>query len=133
MTHLGSRHVEIAVGRALGTVVVTVHGFLDEGRLARLEGILIDLIEGQGNLTVAVDLRDADARDADGVAIFAVSAELTRRRGGSLVVNMPPEPLAAGLRQAGLGDLVRVTPHGRPDRRPRRNAPRDDLNRRRPR
>src|SRR4051794_4742841 len=51
----------LVIGRALGTVVVTVGGDLDATAIDRLERVLTDLIDGQGNLAVAIDLSRAVA------------------------------------------------------------------------
>ena len=70
------------------------------------EAILADLIDGQGNLSLVVDLRDATAADAERVSVFAEAAERLRRRGGAMTLSRPPVRLHEGLRQRGLGHLV---------------------------
>ncbi len=87
----------LVIGRALGTVVVTVRGELDAAAIARLERVLTDLIEGQGNLTVAVDLsRVLAARRA--VEAF-VSTQRDRFPGANLTVRRP-EPAERSQTQA---------------------------------
>ena len=46
-------------------MVVTVHGELDRQRAAHLDLVLADLIDGQGNLSIIIDLRDVTATAAD--------------------------------------------------------------------
>ena len=41
--------LSLVIGRALGTVVVTVRGALDAAAMVQLECVLADLIQGQGN------------------------------------------------------------------------------------
>ena len=57
----GSSARSIVIGRFRGTVVVTVHGDLGPTRAAHLGLMLTDLIDGQGNLSLVVDLHDATA------------------------------------------------------------------------
>ena len=56
---------------------------------ARLGVILGDLIDGQGNLTVGVDLRPATVVAPAGLGVLTVAARLARRRGGDLLVKGP--------------------------------------------
>lgn len=74
----------LAIGRALGTVVVTLHGDIVPAVVPTLRAVLADLIDGQGNLSVALDLRDVQRVDPVAMAVFAGAADSCRRRGGSL-------------------------------------------------
>lgn len=96
----------IVIGRYRRTVVVTVHGDLDDPRAAHLGEVLADLIDGQGNLSLLVDLHDATAIDPDGVSVFADAAERVNRRGGAITLNNPPALLLEALRERDLGHLV---------------------------
>src|SRR5687768_9691404 len=60
----------LAISRALGTVVVTVHGRLDGTASRQLDGVLTDLIDGQGNLDVVADLWDVKTIEGDSLAVF---------------------------------------------------------------
>ncbi|MGI8776293.1 MAG: STAS domain-containing protein [Acidimicrobiales bacterium] len=68
---MSSTPFSMAIGRALGTVVVTAHGDLDDAGAANLERVLDDLIDGQGNLHVVVDLHDVGAVGPSGLSMFA--------------------------------------------------------------
>ncbi len=83
-------HFGIAISRALGTVVVTVHGEIDVPGARHLGSVLADIIDGQGNLDVVVDLHDATAADASGLSMFAVAAEQATERGAALGLSDPP-------------------------------------------
>ena len=96
----------IVIGRYQETVVVTVHGELDHPRAAHLGHVLADLIDGQGNLSLLVDLHDATAADARQMSVFADADERARRHGGSITLSKPPAALHEALRQQGLGHLV---------------------------
>ncbi len=96
----------IVIRRFLGTVVVTVHGELDIARAGQLGRILADLIDGQGNLSVTVDLHEATASDADSLSVFVEAAERARRRGGKVTLNDPPAPLQEALQLRGVDQFV---------------------------
>lgn len=98
----------IVVGRALGTVIVTVHGRIDLIPAAALTAVLDDLIDGQGNLAIVVDLRDVPWIDGAGVHVLASAAERIEVRGGELRLGGPSGVLADALSFAGLGRLVSV-------------------------
>lgn len=101
-----SARSSIAISRALGTVVVTVRGELDEAGARHLSGLLIDLIDFQGNLSVVVDLHDATASDGASAQVFADAAERATRRGGSVALATPPVLVDQSLRRQGLGGLI---------------------------
>ncbi len=96
----------IVVSRNRGTVVVTVSGELDLPRAGDLGAMLADLIDGQGNLSVVVDLHDATASDADCLSVFTDAAERARRRGGMIKVSEPPASLYSALQLRGLDNFV---------------------------
>ena len=100
------QHFSIVIGRQLGTVVVTVHGDLDMTRAGHLGNILADLIDGQGNLSVVVDLHDATTSDPDSLLVFTDAAERARRRGGTVLLNEPPPTLGEALELRGLDRFV---------------------------
>jgi anti-anti-sigma factor len=89
----------ISISRALGHVVVTVHGEPDAQLLHRA---LQDLAEDQGNLRLVLDLKDADPLDRDSVAVIARSSRRVRHRGGELVLSTPPLASQDTLRGHGL-------------------------------
>lgn len=108
-----SAHFGIAISRSMGTVVVTVHGELDVTAARHLGGLLADIIDGEGNLGVLVDLQDASGAAADGGAsMFAATAELASKRGASLRLYNPPDVLYEALVLTGLGRLAHTTPDG---------------------
>lgn len=86
----------IVVRRAPIGVVVTVQGHVDGAGAEILERVLSDLIEGQGNLSVVVDLAGADIGDRNARAALRVPADQARRRGAAFSVLRPD----AGVRVA---------------------------------
>jgi hypothetical protein len=85
------------IGRAFGTVVVTVRGDLDAAALGRLDGVLTDLIAGQGNLAVSVDLTRATG-EPEALHAF-VSVQRERFCGTNLTIS-EPHPAGRGQAQA---------------------------------
>jgi len=94
------------VGRFQGTVVVTLHGDVDEDASAALARVLVDLVDGQGNLDVALDLDDVDAIDASGLQALSAAASTIFGRGGELRVACPSGAVWDALLLAGLAYLI---------------------------
>lgn len=92
----------IGVSRYQGTVVVTIHGDLDGLRAGDLGYMLADLIDGQGNRSIIVDLHDATALDPRWLSVFTDAMARARRRGATLTLQNPPAALHAALRRQGL-------------------------------
>lgn len=99
----------VAIGRALGLVVVTVHGTLDTSTCARFEHVLEDLIDAQGNLAVAVDLRDLTWVDPGGLAVLRGAAVSAAMRGGELILADPCDAVHRALDATGLAPAVSFT------------------------
>lgn len=105
----------LAIGRFMGTVVVTLHGDLHRSASVRLAGVLRDLIDGQGNLAVVVDLADVGGIDRSGLDVLASAAGRMDKRGGALRVGGPTGAVFDALTLAGLAGLIRSpleTAHG---------------------
>jgi len=106
----GSRpDLSLVVGRGIGTVVVTGGGKLNLAGCELLENVLLDLIEGQGNLTVAVDLGQAIV-EPEALMVFITAARTARRRGTRFILQEPPADAHEALLSEGHGDLVEVLP-----------------------
>ncbi len=101
-------HFSIVIGRRAGTVVVTVHGEVDMLRAGHLGHILADLIDGQGNLSLVVDLHDATASDPDSLSVFVEAVERARQRGGTVTLAEPAGRLREALQLRGLDNFVGV-------------------------
>jgi anti-anti-sigma regulatory factor len=102
-------NLSLVVGRDLGTVVVTVGGQLSPSGCELLQSVLTDLIEGQGNLTVAVDVGNAIV-EPDALLVFIDAARRARRHGARFVVKEPPTGTREALQSSGFDDLVEVLP-----------------------
>lgn len=75
---------EIVIGRVEGVVQVTCRGEPNERDRQQLRQVLADLVDGQGNLAVAVAFPDIDVADLALVAIIVEAAERSLARGGNL-------------------------------------------------
>lgn len=94
------------VGRALGTVVVTLRGELDGSGSVYLAALLDDLIDGQGNLDVGIDLRSVGSIDCASVEALAVAAHQLARHGGQMSLARPAPSVREVLVATGLAGLI---------------------------
>jgi anti-anti-sigma factor len=96
----------IGIGRSLGTVVVTLEGPVDTPAAARLAATLSDLIEGQGNLAIAVELSAVTRVGASGLRVLSDAAFDLERRGGRLSLCEARQGVLDALHLAGLGRFI---------------------------
>lgn len=92
-----------SINRVFGSVVVGVTGAVDDDRALRLRYVLTDLVDGQGNLRLVIDLRDTTALAPEAVEALSELGDHLLRRGGDLVLSAP----SPGV----LEDLGRVATH----------------------
>lgn len=92
----------IAVSRYQGMVVVAIHGDLDGLRAGDLGYMLADLIDGQGNRSIIVDLNDATADDPQWLSVFDDAMARAGRRGATVVLKGASPALKADLERHGL-------------------------------
>jgi len=98
----------VVIGRFRGTVVVTLHGDLDRGLATGLASTLHDLIEGQGNLAIVVDLRDVPLIDCSGVDVLVAAADRIETRGGEMRLGGPTGAAFDSLALSGLARLIDI-------------------------
>lgn len=79
--------LRLGIRRISTVVLVSVHGDVDAPGSALFRRILEDLIDGQGNLSIVVDVHDARVCDSSGVSTLAWAVERAARRGGTLAVS----------------------------------------------
>ncbi len=96
--------LRIEIGRIGSRVKVAVSGTLDACHGEHLGRVLSDLIDGQGNLRVEVDLAGLDEFDSSGLGILVAAREEMRRHRGELAAAAIP-PCAAAV----LGSLMDPT------------------------
>jgi anti-anti-sigma regulatory factor len=90
------------VTRALGRVVLTLRGPLDQRSAGHLETILHDLVENQGNLYLVVDLLQVDGIAPEAIRALRWASRSMETRTGTLVLSAPVMVVADALRDAGL-------------------------------
>lgn len=98
----------IGIGRSDGTVVVTLAGCLDASGSVWLDHLLGDLVDGQGNQFVAIDLRRVERADSSVLALFVVFSDRVAGHGGHLVLREPPATVLEGLDGAASDDSLEV-------------------------
>jgi anti-anti-sigma regulatory factor len=96
----------VAISRALGTVVVTVHGSLSSETSGQLRHILWDLIDQQGNRNVVVDLRDTTVGPRAGLEVFEAAADVIERLGGTFTLSGPPDEIVGALAAGGSAKVI---------------------------
>ena len=99
--------------RVLGVVVIHVQGPLDAGAAPRLRERLVDIIDGQGNRQVVLDLRGMTAVDVAVLLVLVQTLTRMEEYGGELVLSGPTRCVARQLRAAGLHEVFLITPDWR--------------------
>lgn len=116
---VGHPDFRLAISRAFGTVIVTVHGMLDRTTSRELDGVLTDLIEGQGNLDVVADLWDMEAIEGESLAVLDAAVACAHSQGGHLTLTRPTPAVRELLETMGLtalepdGRIRRALDHSR--------------------
>ncbi|MEO7836405.1 MAG: hypothetical protein ABIS21_02045 [Acidimicrobiales bacterium] len=105
----GGTALSLAVSRTRGTVVVTVGGALGVAGCEILDAVLADLIDGQGNLAVSIDLRTTTV-EPEVLAVVRSAAHRARRRGGKLSLQQPLTDTARWLPSDDLADFSQTLP-----------------------
>ena len=100
----------LVFSRALGKVVVHVHGALDAYSAPAMKARLADIIDNQGNRRVVLDLRMMTGVDAAGLLVLADALQRMDDYGGELVLSGPRGSVEEQLRALGVGERFAITP-----------------------
>jgi anti-anti-sigma factor len=100
----------LVFSRALGKVIVHIHGALDATTAPELKDRLVDVIDGQGNRQLVLDLRRTTRIDSKGFSVLVDALHRQRKRGGDLVVSGPTSDVAEAFVAAGLEKVFVITP-----------------------
>jgi anti-anti-sigma factor len=92
ITEAGSAHPPRPLGptslfsitRVGGTVIVAIHGQISFDDWARVDAVLQDLIDAQGNLDVVLDLCEVTYLQRDAVPLIVNAAHQAHNHGGRL-------------------------------------------------
>lgn len=107
---LDGLNFSLVFSRALGKVVVHVHGALDGDTAYELHDRLVDVIDGQGNLQLVLDLRGMTLIDSAGFSVLVDALARMRKNGGELVLSGATSTVADAFRNAVLDKLFVMTP-----------------------
>jgi anti-anti-sigma factor len=100
----------LVFSRALGKVVVHVHGLLDVATAPALQARLGDVIDGQGNRQVVLDLRQMAGIDVAGLFVLTDALKRMKDYGGELLFSGPTASVEEQLRAVGLEKSFGITP-----------------------
>lgn len=98
----------LSTRRDAGDVVVSIEGELDATTAPPLRAILSDLIDGQGNLSLVLDLSAMSFVDSIGLGVFAGAAKRLRTKGGELVLSSPSGPASRLFELTGIAALATI-------------------------
>ena len=101
---------EFSIGfrRAGGTVVVDVAGEVDLHTAPVLRDRLLDVIAGQGNRFVAIDLGAVGFMDSTGIQVLVQALRRVRERGGDLQLARVPRCARRVLDISGLSQVFTI-------------------------
>jgi len=105
-TQLGNFSIQFE--RDGGTVVVRIAGDLDLTTAPELEHGLTSLIDGQGNLSIRVELGRVTFIDATGLTALGRAQRQAHDRGGELALANPTPQILRVLDMVGLTPLLCV-------------------------
>ena len=103
-------HLSLTISRALGRVVVGVHGELDVATSPRFQGTLARLIEEQGELDIILDLRPLTFIDSTALRVLLYAQRTLDERGGTLTLSAPRSGVLRVLEMTGLTGLLAPDP-----------------------
>ncbi len=85
-----------------------MHGPLDAGTAPELRHRLVDLIEGQGNRHLVLELREMTSLDRAGVAVMVDALKRLQRNAGTLTLSGPTSEAVKALNGAGVGKAFTI-------------------------
>ena len=97
------------------TVVVRVVGEVDVAASPALREALVELIEGQGNLSIQLDLEHMTFLDSTGIGVLVGALRALRRKGGTLTLANPRPSTFRVLEIAGLTQIFDIAAGERGD------------------
>ena len=104
-----TQSLPLTVSAAGGTVSVTVHGPFETDRTPLFRQLLIDLVEGETNLDVSIDVSGVSVVDADTVSALVEIAAHVEARGGRLFICNAADDIADQLSPSSI-EVVRCEP-----------------------
>ena len=102
--------LSLVFGRSLGRVVVDIHGPLDANTAGQLRHRLTDLIDGQGNRHLVLDLRGMTHVDPAGLAVLVHAHKKVQMNAGDLLLSGASKEVLRVFERAGLDKVFSLTP-----------------------
>jgi len=99
----------LVFGRSLGRVVIEIGGSLDATTSGQLKHRLADLIEGQGNRQLVIDLRETTLVDSRGLAVMVDARKRIQRNAGSMVLSGASPDVIRVFEAADLANVFNLT------------------------
>jgi len=107
---LDGGHFSLAFSRALGRVLVRIDGPLDAHTAPELDDRLFDVIEGQGNRQLVLDLRGTTSVDSAGLSVLVDAQARLEDNGGELTLSGAARSVMRAIEDAGLEKVLLTTP-----------------------
>ena len=104
------RRFSLVFSRALGKVIAHVHGALDAESAQELQDRLIDVIDGQGNRSVIIDLASTTFIDSLGLSVLFDAWRRMHDRGGEFMLSGPKNDVARVILASDLENVFVITP-----------------------
>ena len=87
-----------------------MHGALDADTAPELRHRLVDLIDGQGNRQLVLELGEMTSIDRAGIAVLVDALKRLQRNAGALLLSGPTEEIVEALAAAGVHRAFAITP-----------------------
>lgn len=104
----GTSRFSLDFSRRGRAVSVAVRGEVDRDSTAVLRALLLDVVEGQGNLSVALDLSEMTFIDSAGLSLLLEMHGRAVERGGSFVLHNPRPAAARVFEIVGLSQILSI-------------------------
>ena len=103
-----ARHFALDFSRRGPSVTVAVRGEVDQVTSAVLRALLLDVVEGQGNLSVALDVSEMTFFDSSGLAMLLDMHRRAVERGGSFMLHNPRPSTIRVFQLVGLSGILTI-------------------------
>lgn len=98
----------VNVSRIDGRVLVEVGGELDVYSSPHLRSTLLDLIDGQGNMALVIDLAELEFIDSTGLGVLITAMRHSQAHGGEIVLRHPTRSTRRLLRVSGMEKVFTI-------------------------
>lgn len=90
-------------------MTVAIGGEVDRADVTMLRGVLLDLVDGQGNLSVVLDLSELTFIDSAGLALLLEMHGRAVERGGTIAVRNVRPSTARTFEVVGLHHILTIS------------------------